>query len=64
MKTINLKQPLRLIASLVFIGLIVYSFGKTFHSTGWKLGYCVAPEPLMLEFRKVHQFNVFSCNSL
>lgn len=43
--------------------LIVYSFGKTFHSTGWKMGYCVAPEPLMKEFRKVHQFNVFSVNS-
>jgi len=43
--------------------LLVYSFGKTFHSTGWKMGYCVAPEYLMREFRKVHQFNVFSCNS-
>ena len=43
--------------------LAVYSFGKTFHSTGWKLGYCVAPEHLMKEFRKVHQFNVFCVNS-
>ncbi len=43
--------------------LAVYSFGKTFHSTGWKMGYCVAPEHLMKEFRKVHQFNVFSVNS-
>lgn len=43
--------------------LLVYSFGKTFHSTGWKMGYCVAPKMLMSEFRKVHQFNVFSCNS-
>jgi len=42
--------------------LAVFSFGKTFHVTGWKLGYVVAPEPLMNEFRKVHQFNVFSCN--
>ena len=39
-----------------------YSFGKTFHNTGWKIGYAVAPEPLMREFRKVHQFNVFSVN--
>lgn len=39
-----------------------YSFGKTFHNTGWKIGYCVAPAPLMEEFRKVHQFNVFSVN--
>jgi len=43
--------------------LLVFSFGKTFHSTGWKMGYCVGPESLMREFRKVHQFNVFSCNS-
>lgn len=35
------------------------SFGKTFHVTGWKIGYCVAPEGLMHEFRKVHQFAVF-----
>ncbi len=43
--------------------LSVYSFGKTFHITGWKLGYCVGPEYLMSEFRKVHQWNVFSVNS-
>ena len=43
--------------------LAVFSFGKTFHNTGWKMGYCVAPEPLMREFRKVHQFNVFSVNT-
>ena len=40
-----------------------FSFGKTFHATGWKIGYIVASEPLMREFRKVHQFNVFSVNS-
>lgn len=40
----------------------VYSFGKTFHTTGWKMGYVLAPEHLMKEFRKVHQFNVFSAN--
>ncbi|AXT18420.1 aminotransferase class I/II-fold pyridoxal phosphate-dependent enzyme [Flavobacteriaceae bacterium AU392] len=39
---------------------IVASFGKTFHNTGWKAGYCCAPKELMEEFRKVHQFNVFS----
>lgn len=39
---------------------ICASFGKTFHVTGWKMGYCVAPTNLMKEFRKVHQFNVFS----
>ncbi len=41
----------------------VYSFGKTFHNTGWKIGYCVAPPNLSAEFRKVHQFNVFSVNT-
>lgn len=42
--------------------LAVFSFGKTFHSTGWKLGYCVGPAYLMEEFQKVHQFNVFCVN--
>ena len=40
-----------------------FSFGKVYHCTGWKMGYCIAPEPLMAEFRKVHQFNAFSCNA-
>lgn len=39
--------------------LVVSSFGKTYHATGWKIGYCVAPAELMNEFRKVHQFNQF-----
>jgi len=42
---------------------VCFSFGKTYHCTGWKLGYCIAPAALMKEFRKVHQFNCFSCNS-
>lgn len=42
---------------------IVASFGKLLHTTGWKLGYCLAPEQMMKEFRKVHQFNVFSVNT-
>lgn len=41
---------------------ICASFGKTFHITGWKMGYCVAPKELMREFQKVHQFNVFCAN--
>jgi methionine aminotransferase len=41
----------------------VYSFGKTFHATGWKIGYCVAPPALMAEFRKLHQFLVFSVHT-
>jgi methionine transaminase len=40
-----------------------FSFGKTFHATGWRMGYVVAPAYLMHEFRKVHQFNVFSVNT-
>ncbi len=43
--------------------LIVSSFGKTYHITGWKVGYVVAPRELMAEFRKVHQFNVFTVNT-
>lgn len=43
--------------------IAVFSFGKTFHCTGWKVGYAVMPSNLMEEFRKVHQFNVFSVNS-
>ncbi|SHM16511.1 methionine aminotransferase [Mucilaginibacter sp. OK098] len=42
---------------------IVASFGKPFHATGWKVGYCMAPAFLMQEFRKVHQFLVFSVNA-
>ena len=41
---------------------VVASFGKTFHNTGWKMGYCCAPIELMEEFKKVHQFNVFCVN--
>lgn len=43
--------------------LVVGSFGKTFHATGWKMGFVFAPENLMKEFRKVHQFNVFAVNT-
>ncbi|HEX4597459.1 MAG TPA: pyridoxal phosphate-dependent aminotransferase [Burkholderiaceae bacterium] len=42
---------------------VLSSFGKTFHVTGWKVAYCCAPAPLMAEFRKVHQFNVFTVNT-
>ncbi|GGA80894.1 aminotransferase [Flavobacterium palustre] len=44
--------------------IVVSSFGKTFHITGWKVGYLVAPEHLMKEIKKVHQFLVFSVNSV
>lgn len=42
---------------------VCFSFGKTYHATGWKMGYCIAPQNLMSEFRKVHQFNAFSVNT-
>ena len=42
---------------------VCFSFGKVYHCTGWKLGYCISAPQLMQEFRKVHQFNCFSCHS-
>ena len=42
---------------------VCFSFGKVYHCTGWKLGYCVARKEWMKEFRKVHQFNCFSCDT-
>ncbi|PVY78550.1 2-keto-4-methylthiobutyrate aminotransferase [Cupriavidus alkaliphilus] len=42
---------------------VISSFGKTYHVTGWKIGYVAAPAALMAEFRKVHQFNVFTVNT-
>ena len=42
---------------------VCFSFGKVYHCTGWKLGYCIAPADFTKEFRKVHQFNCFSCHT-
>jgi methionine aminotransferase len=42
---------------------VISSFGKTYHTTGWKVGYCLAPENLMKEFRKAHQYIVFAVNT-
>jgi methionine aminotransferase len=50
-------------AGLAERAFIVSSFGKTYHVTGWKVGYVAAPQTLMAEFRKVHQFNVFTVNT-
>lgn len=55
-------QSACLFADLKSRSFVVASFGKTFHTTGWKLGYCCAPKELMQEFQKVHQFNVFCVN--
>ena len=41
----------------------VSSFGKTYHTTGWKIGYCLAPEPLTREFQRIHQFLTFASNT-
>ena len=51
------------IPTLAARSFVVSSFGKTYHVTGWKVGYVVAPAALMAEFRKVHQFNVFTVNT-
>lgn len=58
----NLHQSASKFEALAERSFITASFGKTFHNTGWKIGYCVAPEKLMKEFQKVHQFNVFCVN--
>lgn len=53
-----LKYP-----DLLARSFVCFSFGKVYNCTGWKLGYCIAPAALMKEFRKVHQFNCFSCHT-
>ena len=50
-------------AGLAERAFVVSSFGKTYHVTGWKVGYVAAPAALMSEFRKIHQFNVFTVNT-
>jgi len=51
------------VPALAARAFVVSSFGKTYHVTGWKVGYVLAPTPLSAEFRKVHQFNVFTVNT-
>ena len=58
----NVHQSASKFEALTARSFVTASFGKTFHNTGWKIGYCVAPENLMKEFQKVHQFNVFCVN--
>jgi methionine aminotransferase len=55
-------KSVALYKSLAQQSIIVSSFGKTIHATGWKIGYVAAPKELMIEFRKVHQFLVFCVN--
>jgi len=58
----NVHQSASRYEALAERSFVTASFGKTFHNTGWKMGYCVAPENLMKEFQKVHQFVVFCVN--
>ena len=53
-----LKYP-----SLYARSFVIFSFGKVFHTTGWKMGYCIASPALTTEFRKIHQFLCFTCNT-
>lgn len=58
----KLHQSVARFKALAAQSIIVSSFGKTIHATGWKIGYVAAPKELMIEFRKVHQFLVFCVN--
>lgn len=58
-----LHQSILRYPDLLERSFVCFSFGKTYHCTGWKLGYCISSPELMKEFRKVHQFNCFSCHS-
>ncbi len=59
----QLHQSVARTPELAARSFVVSSFGKTYHVTGWKVGYVAAPAALMAEFRKVHQFNVFTVNT-
>ncbi len=58
-----LHQSILRYPDLLQRSFVCFSFGKVYNCTGWKLGYCIAPAALMKEFRKVHQFNCFSCHT-
>ena len=58
-----LHQSVARFAELAQRSIVISSFGKTYHVTGWKVGYAAAPAALTAEFRKVHQFNVFTVNT-
>lgn len=58
-----MHQSIARLPELAARSFLISSFGKTYHVTGWKVGYVAAPAPLMIEFRKTHQFNVFTVNT-
>lgn len=59
----NIHESVLRYPGLFSQSVVVFSFGKTFHATGWKVGYAVAPEALTTEIRKTHQFITFSVNT-
>jgi len=59
----NTHESMSCYPELAAKSFVVSSFGKTYHATGWKIGYCLAPESLTEEFRKVHQYLTFSVNT-
>jgi methionine transaminase len=63
--TFDNKQhnSLSMFPELALRSLVINSFGKTYHTTGWKIGYCAAPDYLTQEFRKAHQFTVYAANT-
>jgi len=58
-----LHQSILRYPDLIERSFVCFSFGKTYHCTGWKIGYCISSPALMKEFRKVHQFNCFCCDT-
>lgn len=56
-------ESMLLYPDLLERSFVCFSFGKTYHCTGWKMGYSIAPASMMKEFRKIHQYNCFSCHS-
>ena len=56
-------QSILLYPHLLQRSFVCFSFGKVYNCTGWKLGYCISSEQLMKEFRKIHQFNCFTCDT-
>jgi aspartate/methionine/tyrosine aminotransferase len=61
----GIKQHLSLLRfpDLAARSFVISSFGKTYHTTGWRIGYCIAPRPLMIEFLRIHQFINFSTHT-
>jgi methionine aminotransferase len=59
----NVHFSLALYPELSDRSILVFSFGKMYHTTGWKIGYCLAPQKIMNEIRKIHQFTVFAVNT-